>query len=273
MWFLYFLSDLGYIAVYYLIKYRKDVVETNLKNSFPNLTNIEIKILEKKFYHHFCDIFIEILKAFTISEKDVKKRFKVKNPDLLKKYFDSGRSIIYYTSHQGNWEWLSFLPLFVPYQVTSLYTKPSSGYFDEFMKIMRSRFGLVCIEAKKGYKTILEFHQNNTLTLNLIAGDQCPTPNSTKYWTTFLNQETAFLIGTDRIAKKSNQVVIFPSYRKIKRGYYELDFNVVETEPSKINDSRIIDNYARLLENSIIKSPELWLWSHKRWKLKKSTFK
>ena len=267
--FLFLLSDLGFIIVYYILNYRRNTVRENLIRSFPNMTEKEIKKLEKKFYRHFCNVFIEILKSTTISEKEVRKRINVTNPELITKYFDTGKSIIFYTSHQGNWEWLSLLPLFVPHQVTALYTPPSNGYFDEYMKMIRSRFGMICIEANKGYRTILKLNKNNVLTLNLIAGDQCPTQNSTKHWVRFLNQETCFSVGADRIAKKSNQVIIFPSYRKIKRGYYEIDLKLIHENPSIVSDNSIIDSYAELLEKAIIDSPEMWLWSHKRWKIKR----
>ncbi len=269
MWFLFSLSDLGFIIVYYVLKYRRNTVRENLEHSFPDKSNIEIIALEKKFYSHFCDVFIEILKSTTISKKEVYKRVKVNNPELIQKYFDAGRSIIFYTSHQGNWEWLSLLSLFVPHQVTALYAPPSNGYFDNYMKMTRSRFGMICIEANKGYRTILQLHSKHVLTLNLIAGDQCPTQNSAKHWVKFLNQETAFLIGAERIAKKSNQVVIFPSYRKTKRGRYEIDLSLIEENPSLVNDNIIIEKYAMLLEKTIIESPHMWLWSHKRWKIKK----
>jgi KDO2-lipid IV(A) lauroyltransferase len=139
------------------------------------------------------------------------------------------------------------------------------------MKKIRERFGVICVESGKGYKAISDFSQRNILTMNYIIGDQSPTNNSTKHWTRFLNQDTAFLIGADRIAKKRNQVVIFPFFSKTKRGRYVLEFNIIEEEPKLINSDDIINKYAQLLEEAIACSPEMWLWSHKRWKLSPNT--
>jgi len=268
---LYFLSDLSYFVLYYLVKYRRIVVYNNLKNSFPDKNETEIRDIEKDFYRHFCDIMFEIIKILTIGKKELQNRFLVKNPGLIQKLYDKKRSITLYTSHQGNWELLAFLPVFIPYQVIALYQPQSSKYFDELMKTIRERFGVICVESSKGYKTILEINARNILTMNYIIGDQSPSGSSTKHWVHFLNQDTAFLIGADRIAKKSNHVVIFPSFRKIKRGYYELEFKVIEEEPLLINSQEIIDKYAALLESTIHVSPEMWLWSHKRWKQSRNT--
>jgi len=267
MYILYIFSDLAFLMVYYVFKYRRKVVLTNLKNSFPSKSAAEIKDIEKDYYRHFCDILIESVKVLTIRTKEINKRFRVTNPELIQRIFESKKSIVLYTAHQGNWEFLAFLPLFIPFQVIAFYHPQSSKYFDGLMKILRQRFGVLCIESNKGYKTIMNFTQSDILTMSYIIGDQSPRMDSTKHWVNFLNQETAFLIGADRIAKKSNQVVIFPSYKKLKRGYYELEFKVVEEESIGKKNFEIIEKYAKLLEETIENSPEMWLWSHRRWKL------
>jgi len=264
---LYILSNLTYIILYYLIKYRRGVVNYNLKKSFPHKSEQEIKIIEKNFYRHFCDIWFESIKVLTGNKKELKKRFVIKNPELIQRYYDEKRSIILYAAHQGNWEWLSLLSLYLPHQLTSFYQPLSNGYFEELMKITRERFGMICIESNKGYRSVVGFTERSILTANILAGDQSPQGDSAKHWLQFLNQKTAFLIGADRIAKKSNQVVIFPSFRKKRRGHYELEFKVIEDKAMKNNSHKIIDKYAKLLEETIISSPELWLWSHRRWKL------
>ena len=269
MAFLYVLSDIVFFFLYYLIKYRRKVVFQNLRNSFKNKNDIELRKIEKRFYHHFCDVTFESLKSLTISKDMAMKRFRVKNPDLIQKYFEQKKNIILYAAHFGNWEWLSFLPLFFPYQVTTFYQALSNKYFDDLMKIRRERFGVMCFESDKGYRAIISFKQKNILTLNFIIGDQSPRKSSSKHWINFLNQETAFLVGADRIAKKSNQIVIFPAYTKKKRGFYEIEFKIIEEEIEKKNSNEIINKYAKLLEESITNSPELWLWSHRRWKLKR----
>ena len=267
MFALYMLSNLAFIIVYHVIKYRRRVVLNNLENSFSDKSNQELEIIERAFYRHLCDIIFESIKALTVGKKAIKKRFCIKNPELIQEYYEEKRSIIMYTAHHGNWEWMSFLPLYIAHQVTTFYQPLSNKYFNELIKINRERFGAICIESNKGYKSLLNFSQRNILTLNCIIGDQSPRKDSTKHWVQFLNQETAFLVGTDRIAKKSNQVVVFPSFRKRRRGYYELEFKVIEEDVAKKNSYEIIDKYTELLEETIINSPELWLWSHRRWKL------
>ncbi|MCB2206769.1 MAG: lysophospholipid acyltransferase family protein [Bacteroidetes bacterium] len=265
--FLYLLSSVVYFMLYHLLRYRRKIVNNNLSRAFPDKSEQEIRSIEKKFYRHFCDIWFESIKVLTISKTTLFKRFRVLNPGLIEKYFDENRSVILYTAHQGNWEWLIFLPLFLPHHVLALYQRQSSSYFDELMKLIRERFGVNCVESDKGYRTILNFKQRDLHTLTYILGDQSPKKNMNKHWVQFMNRETAFLIGADRIAKKSNQVVVFAAFKKPRRGYYELEFTVIEEAPTQNKHFEIIDRYAGLLEKTITESPELYLWSHNKWKL------
>ena len=264
---LYLISDICFIAVFHLFRYRREVVRTNLINSFPNKSITEIKVIERKFYQHFCDIVFESIKALTINKKSISKRFHLKNKELIEQFHKENRNIIMYAAHYGNWEWLSFLPLFLSYKTTSFYKPLSNKYFDQLMKLLRSRFGVLCFESGNGYKTLLKLDQKNILSLNCIIGDQSPLKSPTNYWKIFLNQKTAFLIGADKIARKSNQVVIFPFFQKIKRGIYEITFKIITEFPKQNATHEIIDKYAQVLEKNINNSPELWLWSHRRWKL------
>lgn len=266
---LYLVSDIAFFFTYYLLKYRRKVVRGNLQNAFPNKSLPEIIRIEKTFFRHFCDVLFELIKTLTISKKTVFKNFSVKNSTLVEHYYKEKKDIILYGGHLGNWELTSHLPLFFPYQVTAFYQQLSNNYFNELMLLIRSRFGLVCIESKKGYKTLSKFRDENVLTMSMIVGDQNPRKNSSKYWTTFLNQETAFLVGADRIAKKMNQVVIFPLIKKIKRGVYEMELILIDENSKQRKGEEIIEKYIRILEEQINKTPELWLWSHRRWKLKK----
>ena len=147
----------------------------------------------------------------------------------------------------------------------------SNNYFGELMQKVRLRFGVLCVESKNGYRTILKLSKENINTLNIIIGDQSPGGNSSKQWVDFLQRDTAFLIGADRIAKKGNHAVVFPSFKKIKRGQYEITFTLIEEFPKQCESNAIIDKYAKVLEETIQASPELWLWSHRRWKLTPST--
>tara|TARA_R110000751_G_scaffold25152_1_gene68554 strand:+ start:717 stop:1625 length:909 start_codon:yes stop_codon:yes gene_type:complete len=266
---LYVLSDMMYFLVYRVVGYRKKVVFKNLGNSFPFKSEEEIGQIAKDFYRHFCDIVLESFKRLTIGEKEIKKRLLIKNPELIQEYVNDQRSILMYTGHQGNWEWLVFLPLMFPYSSNTFYKPIKNKYFDELFKNMRERFGVNCVESDKGFRTIIDNHQRKVLTLNCMIGDQSPTKKSSKYWYNFLNQETAFFIGADKIAKKTDQVVLFPFFKKLRRGYYELEFKIIEDHPQIRDNFEILEKYAQQLEQAIMSAPELWLWSHRRWKLKR----
>lgn len=271
MWALYVISDIISFLIYHVVGYRKKMVFHNLRNSFPLKSEIEIKQIAKDFYRHFCDIVLESFKRLTIGTTAIKKRLLIKNPELIQQYVDEERSILMYTGHQGNWEWLVFLPLMFPYSSNTFYKPIKNKYFEELFKNMRERFGVKCVESDKGFRTIIDNHQRKVLTLNCMIGDQSPTKKSAKYWYKFLNQETAFFVGADKIAKKTDQVVIFPFFKKLRRGYYELEFRIIEDHPQIRNNFEILEKYAQHLEQAIISAPELWLWSHRRWKLTKET--
>lgn len=242
----------------------------NLINAFPNKSEAELIQIQKEFYIHLCDSVIENIKCLSISKKEIQKRFTIKNIDLIEQYYDDQKSVIIYAAHQGNWEWLSFIQLYTPYTGTALYKPISNSYFNDLMKTIRGRFGIQCIKSNNGYKAMVKFKQKNILSMTAIIGDQSPSKESAKHWTNFLNQDTAFLIGADRIAKKTNQMVVFPKFSKLQRGYYELELIPIEHDPQAANSYEIIDKYAQLLEEAIKQSPALWLWSHRRWKLSRN---
>lgn len=264
---LFIFSDILFVLVYYVLRYRRQVVNDNLKKSFPNKNPIELTKIEKDFYRHFCDIVFESIKTLTINKKSIKKHLRIENPGLIEKYIKDRKNILLYSAHQGNWEWLIFLPLFFPYQANTFYKPLENRYFDGLVRLIRERFGVNCVESEKGYRTIMEFQQKGKPVINCIIGDQSPTKNATKYWCGFLNRETAFFTGAAKIAKKTDPVVLFPLFKKVKRGYYELQFQVIADSPSQRKSDEIVEQYATRLENAVTEFPELWLWSHRRWKL------
>lgn len=269
MFILYLLSDLGYFILFYLVRYRRKVVQKNLKNSFPDKRGTELKKLEKAFYRHFCDLTFEIGKVLTAPKSWGLKHLKVTNPELLQKYHQQNRSVILFMGHYGNWEMFSYLPFISPFVLTAFYRPLSNKYFNDIVKSIRERFGGISIESNRGYKELMKFKQKGILTSTMIIGDQSPGNESSKYWTTFLNQETAFLVGADRIAKKSNQVLLYPDFRKTRRGFYDVEFLLISDNSKDLDSEIILEKFARLLEKSIFRDPSLWLWSHNRWKLSK----
>lgn len=266
---LYLVSDFIYFLVFHILKYRRKVVSTNLLNAFPEKSEKEIRKIEKDFYSHFCDTILEAIKVYSISEKQIKKRFTVKNPELIEEYFKQKRSIILYTGHFGNWEHLVFLPFFLPHQVMTFYRKLSSKYMDQITKLSREGFGVVAVESGNGYRALINYAKKEIPTFTFMLGDQSPRQSNAKHWVKFLNQDTAFFVGTERIAKKINQVVIYSEMIKKSRGVYEIEFFPLSENMDALKDSELIDKFAEKLESSIKKYPHLWLWTHRRWKLKK----
>lgn len=191
--------------------------------------------------------------------------------EIIEQYYNQERSIILYTAHYGNWEWLIFLPLLIPvnYKTQTIYQKLSNGYFNDFMLLLRSRFGVECVESAQSYKKLATLKREKRLNVTCVIGDQSPRADASKHWVKFLDQDTAFLVGTERIASKLDSVVLFTSYKKISRGKYEVTFIPIEENPAESTEGTIIEKYANQLEAAITNEPELWLWSHKRWKLQK----
>lgn len=265
---LYLLSDFFFIIILFT-GYRKKVVISNLKNSFPEKTKNELNKLAHKFYRHLCDNFIESLYALNMSENENRKRFRYKNPEVLTGLLDKNKSVILAFGHYGNWDWLNGLPLFVRHQVCALYHPLKNRYFNELFNKIRGKFGVKLIPMKTAYKEMLTSSKNNIPTIAYFLTDQRPVWSSIHYWTTFLNQETPVLTGSEVISKKLNQVVVFLDIQKIKRGYYEAEFEVICEYPLETKEFEITESHTRKLESIIIKKPEYWLWSHKRWRLKR----
>lgn len=265
---LYVLSDICYFIIYRVIKYRREVVASNLKQSFPEKNDAELLGIEKGFYHHFCDLVFESIKILTMSKSAVQKRFQLENTEIIKDLSEQNKSIVLYAAHLGNWEWQAFFPQFIDnHQITAFYQPLSNPYFDELMQIIRGRMGVLCVPSQKGYKTLMKLKAENKLTFNLIIGDQSPSGSASKYWTEFLHQKTAFLVGADIISKKSDCAVIYPKCTKIKRGVYKTEFILLESSPKKAEKFSVVEKYSKALEENIKKQPDLWLWSHNRWKL------
>ncbi len=268
-WLVYILSDISFFLLYYLVRYRTTTVRKNLTASFPGKGISEIKSIEKAFYRHFTDLIFESGKFISISEKAIKRRFQVLNAEVFEDFFKQGRSLIMYTAHYGNWEWLAAIPLSLSHKVLTFYQPLKSAYYEALMKDARERFGAVAVPSKKGYKTVVELGSQGALSLTCIIGDQRPKKNSSRHWIKFLNQDTPFLIGADRIARKTNYPVFFPLIKKTSRGHYTLEFVKVIENPNEATAEEIIERYASILEEAIIETPHLWLWSHNRWKLKR----
>jgi KDO2-lipid IV(A) lauroyltransferase len=238
----------------------------NLKNSFPDKSDDEINVITRNFYKHLCDNFIESMYVLNMSESELKKRYHYKNPELLRQLYDKNKSIILVIGHYGNWDWLCGLPLYTDHKVFAIYHPLSNKYFDELFNRIRKKFGVGLIQMSTSYREMLEASQNQILTVTLFLADQRPVWSSIRYWTTFLRQETPVLLGSELIAKKLDQAVIYLDVQKIRRGYYDVEFKLLYENPLQTKDHEITEAHTRMLENIITRKPEYWLWSHRRWK-------
>ncbi|MCL4483170.1 MAG: lysophospholipid acyltransferase family protein [Bacteroidetes bacterium] len=264
--FHYILSDFIFLLVYYLVRYRRKVVYTNLTNSFPEKSKKEISLIARKFYRQFCDSFIETLYFDRISEKEIKKRLTLLNQEILEKFLAERRPVILALGHYNNWEWNCSWPLNSKYKGYVIYKKLTNKSFDLFYYNMRSRFGIVPLERADTYRKLIADQNNGQAFASAFLMDQTPRKHEIQYWTTFLNQDTPVLTGTEKVARKLDAAVLFCLVRKLKRGYNQLEFSVIVEHAKDTQPFEITEKATRLIEDMILQRPELWLWSHKRWK-------
>jgi len=264
----YFFSDIYYFFLYYIIRYRRKVVRRNLTRSFPEKSLTEIISIEKKFYRHLCDLFVEMYRMWHMSGEEIRKRCVFTNPQLIQHYFDQGKSVIGVLGHYGNWEWMASYSLWMPDQVDffTLYKPLHDAVADRIMRNIRSRFKAKPVPRQDILRRIVENRRAGRLFLAGFIGDQTPNPANLRFWTEFLHQDTPVLLGTEKIARKFDLAVISLRMRKVKRGYYEVDFVDLCADPRQLEPGELTRMHTGMLEKFIRETPELWLWSHKRWK-------
>lgn len=267
---LYIKSDVIAFLLGNVIGYRKEVITNNLINSFPDKSSKEIKQIRKAFYKHFCDLFLESLKLISIKPSKLKKRFTVKNPELLNKLYQANKSVLLVCGHYGNWEWLASLPNFTQHKVLGLYKVQKSKFANTVINNTRSKFGLIPVPMENVMVSFVE-EKNNT-TLMIFVGDQSPRKQAKVHWTQFMNQGTAVLKGTEKFAQKFDHAVVYLSPKKVKRGFYEVELKLITDNAAAEEPGYITEQHTRLLENDIKRQPHLWLWSHRRWKHKKEDY-
>lgn len=270
----YFLSDILYVILYHLVKYRKEVVRKNLTSAFPEKSEEEICKIEKGFYHFLCDLFAESIQQITISEKHFKKRIIFKNVDQLEQVINEGQSIALYLGHYCNWEWVTTLPLWLTSntQCCQIYHPLQNKVFDQLFLHIRERFGSLCIPMAETLRRILEFQRANQPFIIGYISDQKPYWTNIHHWLDFLHHDTPVLTGAERIICKMNHAVFYSDIRRVRRGYYEVTFRPITREPKKMKEFELTNIYYQMLEKSIQEAPEYWLWSHNRWSRTREKF-
>lgn len=263
---LYLLSDFLYLIFFYLIGYRKKVVLENLQLAFPKKELDELRTIQKKFFKHFTDIFVESIKAFTISKRTIRKRYKYINPELINDLYDKGRSIAFMGAHQANWEWSISIPLVVKITCFGAYTRIGNSYFDKTVKDSRTKFGFIGYKTTETIKSISKNFDEGVQGLYLLLSDQSPQIHKTHYWREFMGVKVPIHTGAEMIAKKFNMAVVNYTVKKVKRGYFEVTFETITEHPNEFKNYEITDRYLGIVERNIIDQPEYYLWSHKRFK-------
>lgn len=270
----YVISDLLFWVLFRIIGYRRRTVWVNLVTSFPEKTEEELKKIERGFYHFFCDYLVETIKLMTISKKELKKRLIFKGTELVDECVHDGQSCAVYLGHYCNWEWVTSLPLWVTpkAQCGQIYHPLENKEFDRLFLRSRQRMGAVCIPMADTLRRLLEYRREKKPVVIGYISDQVPFWNSIHHWCNFLHHDTPVLTGTERLARKLNHAVFYLDVHRTRRGYYEAEFKLLTREPQQMGEYEITDRYFEMLEESIRKAPEFWLWSHNRWKRTREKF-
>ena len=264
---LYLISDVVFVLMYRVIGYRKEVVFTNLKNSFPNKSEKELKQIMSGFYKHLCDIILESIKGFTISEKQLRKRLVVKNPEFSNYFANKGQSIIFVGGHYNNWEICAqAFAMYSNHECIGIYKPLSNAFINDKIHTSRSKYGMHLISMKQTKKS---FEEGGKAKAIVFGSDQNPANPKRAHWVQFLNQDTGVLFGVERYAKEYDWPVVFVSISKAKRGNYEVEYSLITDKPTEQPHGKITEDFTKRLEQDIINQPQYWLWSHKRWKHKR----
>lgn len=264
---LYIISDLLFPVIYHLTAYRKKIVLLNLRNAFPEKDEDEIRKISKNFYHHFIDVVLEIIKMRSAVRSRIRNRISYSNPELLQKYFDEGKSVLVMSAHFNCWEWTAICAGYTPHHPVVVYKPIHNHYFDRFMKKARERYGIETIPMQETLRRVTLDRRNGDLVLYGFVSDQSPVWEEVQHWTGFLNQLTAVYTGVEKLALRTGYPVICYSMRKTGRGRYIIDLAPLSEDHTDKKKNEITEEFFRSLEERILKNPELWLWTHRRWKL------
>ena len=267
---LYGVSDGLYFILYRIVGYRKKTVSENLKLVFPEKSEAERKRIEKKFYHHLCDMILEAIKSMNIRKEDMKKRFKFTNIEIIKDFEKRNKSISLMCAHYGSWEWIFILQAYTSHKTFAIYKRLNNKYFDRMIRKIRARYDSYLITTKETAAVLTENKKKGLLTINGFAADQSPKKNKAYHWNKFMGIDVPVHTGAEMLSKKLDLSVVFFSVKRVKRGFYETTFKTLTEAPNNFEDYKITDQFIALVENQIYEAPEYYLWTHKRWKHRKT---
>lgn len=267
---LYGLSDFIFVITYFVVGYRKDVVFQNLKNSFPEKSDSELKIIRKKFYHNFCDYLVETLKSFTIPSHELRVRVQHLNQDVFHEAKKENKNVILLAGHIFNWEWFNALATIIPQEKSfPVYRKVQSSFWEQKVKAIRNRFGNHALEAKEVIRHIFK-NTNDGNSVYMFVADQTPHSSEVTYGLEFLHQKTPAFVGYDKLSTRMDLVFVYCEMKKVKRGYYQINYHRIYPDGEKFQEYEVVRKFHKMLETTINKRPDNYLWSHRRWKYQDS---
>jgi len=261
---LYRISDLIFIFLYYITGYRKDVVMSNLQGVFPEKTKAELKTIAKRFYRNFTDNWIETIKLLSISRDALNKRIS-SNVDVFNHLHKEGKSVQLNLGHFFNWEYMTlYTGIHQPYTFLTVYLPQASKITNRLFIQLRSRWGNPQLPATDMTRAIIPWRKKQYLLA--LGADQSPPLGENAYWLYFLNRPTAFLKGPEKFARIQNIPVVMMTTTRPKRGYYHFEYFLLADNPKNLQEGELMRRYAKHLEENIKLQPDLYLWSHRRWK-------
>lgn len=264
---LYLLSDGLFFPLFHVVKYRRKVVEKQLEECFPEKSMQERRAIERQFYHFFCDYLVEVIKLFSISKEEMMRRMKFFGIEQVREELKDKKFCFLYLGHYCNWEYIASLSYWLPeIHCGQIYHRIYNQAFDDLFLKLRGQFGGESILMKDTLRRILTLRNQEKKVMIGFISDQLPKWENMNHWTTFLNHDTSFFIGAERIAKQVDAALYYVDVERVKRGYYQVTFRLMTLHPKEFPDYELTDQYARLLEKSIRHQPAYWLWTHKRWK-------
>lgn len=267
---LYIFSDVMFFLNYYLVGYRRKVITQNLRNSFPDKSEEEIRKIQKKFYRNFSDYLVETIKSFSISETESRVRMQHINQDVFHEVQKEGKNIILLAGHVFNWEWINALARIVPQKhCHPVYRKVNSNFWENQMKKVRNKFGNEALEANEVILNIFR-NKNDGDSIYMFVADQTPHFSHVTYGLEFMNQRTPAFIGYDKLATRMDLAFIYCEMKKVKRGYYQVNYYRIYPDNEKFTEHEVVRKFHKMLENTLHKHPDNYLWSHRKWKYQDS---
>ena len=264
---LYLLAGPLYVALNYVVRYRRKVVEENLRRSFLEKSERELNRLRDRYYWHLSQIVLEMVKMLTISRRSLQRRYHCVNPEVVNDFFEQGRSVILMSSHYNNWEWMivSLEEMFLHHGI-GVGKGNSDKVFEKLVNRARTRCGTQVVFADTVRETFEEYETQHHPAAYMMLSDQSPNSKKKCYVTQFLNQTTGVIFGAEHFARKYDIPVLYYEVIKERMGKYRVEVQLIAEHPNDLPEYAITQRYVELLEQTIRRQPAFWLWSHRRWK-------